>query len=70
MHKDKLQQLANNSKELWIDGLKQLVSEVADIRKGNYSNEARVAVINIIDDFIKRINMASGEVTKDEEDWS
>lgn len=70
MQQDKLKKLFNSGhKELWIEALKSIQNEAADIRIGNYSNEARVAVVNTIDSFLKKLNVAGGEPDNTVEDW-
>lgn len=71
MNQDKLRQLYNSgSKELWVDAMKSLQNDAADIRKGVYTTETRVAVVNIIDDFLKKLAVAGGEPDNTVEDWS
>lgn len=70
MNPEKLKQLSNSgSKELWLEALRSIQNDAADIRKGTYSTEARVAVVNIIDEFLKKLNVASGEPDNSVEDW-
>ncbi len=50
--------------------LEQVKDEVADIRKGDYSNETRKAVVAIIDDLIlAKLRVNSQSVDKEIDDY-
>jgi hypothetical protein len=56
-------------KENWIKLLNEVKNQVADIRKGNYSNETRKAVIEVIDSMIlDKIKVLSQEPQRAEPD--
>lgn len=58
MQQEKLKQLAHSYFELWQEAIKQLENEVADVRKGEYSLETRLATVKILEDFLQRIRAA------------
>lgn len=50
--------------------LEQIKSQVADIRVGNYTNETRKAVIEVIDEMIlKKIRTLEEEPKRDVDDY-
>lgn len=58
-------------KENLIKYLKEVQQNIADIRNGNYSNEARIVAIDAIErHIIGQIRVLSGEQTNSIDNWS
>lgn len=56
MTPEKLKQIANSyTYEQLVEVFKYLQDEIADVRKGNYSLEARKESIEIMEEFLKKL---------------
>lgn len=57
-------------KESLVEYLKEVQQEIADIRNGNYSNEARLLAVNIIQEkLIGQLRVLAGETTPEIDNW-
>jgi hypothetical protein len=66
-----LEALAKSQKENLLKVLEEVKAEIADIRKGNYSNEARLCAIEFLDKLlVEKIKVLSGELSPNEDKWN